>query len=341
MKTGILDWWALSDKENRGHGACRIISGSATADRNLEVLSFCDPTYTLFADFQATVHSDGFTMRKLIEYLETEKRVQPSQIALLVEYGTEFGSSNAGSFTAGPRTDSHLTAPSGSKPSPIGVTVVDPRQGLLVIPYPLEIGNLRNAYAGQPALEFGPTPAVQTRESLELSLETPRKARDALPKFSINAAAWAERNLQGIFDTLNRRRIRAVGLVGSDSMDILFLAQSLRIHAPDKVVFAVDNNILYAHDDYRRATEGMLIASTYPLFAENQAWTTPSGGDQNSWVAFKSDAHEGTYNAALRNLKNLLGASALTEPTCPTLRDYCAPFPDFSRPSYAGLPYGC
>src|SRR4029078_11490145 len=82
-----------------------------------------------------------------------------------------------------------------------------------------------------------------------------------------------------------------------------------------------ESSIELADPTQRQALEGLMVASSYPVFAETQLWRRQGAGPL---VPFPSESAEGIYNA-------LLGLLARFDPTLAQwlsakLLDYRAPF---------------
>jgi hypothetical protein len=253
--------------------AVRIVSGSATSDTNKDVLS----------GYESTTRPDSELKEGLRTYLEESIGVQPKDVAFLVEDGTSYGENFA--------RDEHL-----------------------VLRFPLQISQLRGAYEKREARLRGPTTATQLRRTLEISLEGPERTQDALPTYdSRMTAGVAELVLANLFDTVRRQNIRYLGLVASDSRDILFLARKAREYASDANLFTFGADVLYQHPDALPYLDGLLVATTYPLLGPYQAWHAPSR-DPPSRRSLAGASEEGIYNAMLV----LLGR-------CDRLLDYASP----------------
>jgi hypothetical protein len=104
--------------------------------------------------------------------------------------------------------------------------------------------------------------------------------------------------LSNILSTISRERIRYLGILSTDIRDQIFLAQEIRRHAPDVVLFTLTSDLIYTHTDVNLDFQGMLLVSTYPLFPRNQLWTYPFAGSDYRHQ-FPNDSTQGVYNAAL------------------------------------------
>lgn len=247
-----------------------ICSGSATSTDNSQSLNTTDQTARLRLSFNATVIPDEIALEKMFDYLQNERRIPPQKLAILSEAGTGYGNLPASG--------------AGSIPEKV-----------VQLKFPPQIGRLRSEYDKLPELKYGPTGATQPtlRTSLQLLFDQNAYAVDVPPIFSDEEVVEVERQLASTLSAISRRDIRALGIMATDVNDILFLAKEVRSYSPDVQLFAVDNDVLYSAPDYVRYTEGMLVASTYPLFANNQSWT-----GSTRVLPFPSNASEGVYNAA-------------------------------------------
>lgn len=62
------------------------------------------------------------------------------------------------------------------------------------------------------------------------------------------------------------------------------------------MLISLNANLLFLHSAINPQLQGMFVASGYPLFNANQAWTNPFWGSQIR-IQFPSDTAEGEYNA--------------------------------------------
>jgi hypothetical protein len=292
-----------------------ICSGSATSFSNQATLSRADPRMRI--RFEATVVPDVIALSGIIGYLTNDRCIQPEKIALLTESGTEYGISGAqyierdqrnnngdylkhkSTITTSGDQEQHQAAsaePCVAETSDQEGSQSRSLKSIVILHFPMQIGRLRSEYDKVPELKFGPAVAASPapRRNLELTFDQSPFAVDAVPVYSGETPEVVERQLAAALSTISRRDIRAVGIMATDVNDILFLAKEVRNYSPDVQLFAVDNDLLYANEDYSRYTEGMLVASPYPLCPNNQAWT----GSQ-AILPFPNSAAEGTYNATL------------------------------------------
>ncbi|HND52211.1 MAG TPA: hypothetical protein PLV92_07435, partial [Pirellulaceae bacterium] len=304
LRQGLVQWWQAAGITNSGCDM-RILSGSASSLANLKHLeaSFvgADGHGPLQLRFNATVSPAQEAMNQLLDHLENVRRIRRKQIALLTEE-TGFGQALA------PKTKTDARREGVDQSATVRATAndrsaaADPHNVPLVLPYPLALSRIRNEYEhfdSKPATAQTPTnPAGKLRRNLDLSLEAPPFASDALPAFSSAMAAATDVSLQQILTAVMRNDIRAVGLMGTDVRDKLFLARLIRQHIPDVQLFTLEADVLYNHADHEDDLKGMLVASSYPLFARGQRWMK-SNDSSHVEVQFLTDTAQGICNASI------------------------------------------
>ncbi|HET6984611.1 MAG TPA: hypothetical protein VFI53_20875, partial [Myxococcaceae bacterium] len=138
------------------------------------------------------------------------------------------------------------------------------------------------------------------------------------------------REARAAFDELLRalafEDIRTVAILATDVRDRLVVLQNVRRLLPGVRVILFESDVLYsqAPDD---AMRGTLVASTYPLFSENQGWTSdPDAGSRRERMV--SDPSEGAYNAMSLLLEDMgrdLTDSSLRDAGPERLLEYRAP----------------
>jgi hypothetical protein len=281
----------------------QIISGSATRDYNRKELNREGRS-----TFQATVIPDLVLQEKLVDYLRLRMHACPKDLAVFVEGGTAYGTGYAGKLLPTeedrPQRDFFRSIQN-------------------IIRFPLHISQLRGAYEKDVALS-APGPLNRgPRRALELSLESPENPTDVLPAQTPRMTANAEELvLSSNIEMLRRDKVRFVGIVGSDTRDILFIARKVREAAADVVLFTFGADILYTHPDFERYLRGMLVVTPYPLLPVNQAWTGQR--DSSRRVSFPGSSEEGIYNATLVLLSEVHAADEDRRP----LSEYESPLPE-------------
>jgi hypothetical protein len=275
----------------------KLISGSATAvDRNKFRHYIGDQ-----GEFHATVLPSDFITDSFIKYL---KQLDPKagKIALLTEGNTAYGSAV--------RKEKQINVQKGgqvNQPNP--ADSIDPTHNqkkaeqpslTLNLPFPLHISQLRNASEkAKSARTNSPLDWHDVRRpSLPLLMEDHGETKDVVPLFSTLETASAELVLANLLNEINRERIRYAGVVASDVKDAIFLIREIRRHCPDTVPFTFHSDLLYLRPEVNADLQGALVATTYPLFVQNQLWSAPFDGTDNR-LQFPSHLAQGAYNATL------------------------------------------
>jgi hypothetical protein len=253
-----------------------IISGSATAPANLEQLSGRRMT------FGATVNSDTTLKRVLKSDVIQRLHLRESQVALLREGTTVYGAKAADSSHGPARIESFLD-----------------------IPFPMNISTLRTEYQRHPELAqpFQPMPGSGGTPRLPVDLQEPSGFTETPPVTSHLTPSALDLQLDRVAGLIRENDIHAVVLLGTDIRDKLFLAEEVRKRVRDVQIITYVSNVLLANPDDERWLRGMIVISTYPLIAQNQAWAVASNADDRRRILLPTDAAEGTYNATLAQLR--------------------------------------
>jgi hypothetical protein len=249
--------------------------------------------------FSTTVFTDQYVMDLFLHYLQNRDSFVPwtscpasvekarhdptflSKVAFLVENTTGYGQGLLESSEA--RT---------------GASEPAETDGYLKIPFPMHIAHLRAEWekaAGPRSRNAGSD--LSPRIALDLPNEEV-DSEDVIAPYSKLSSRIDDMVLASVLSTIARRHITYVGLLATDVQDRLFLARLVHENCPDVTLFAIGSDLLYSHPQYAGDLEGMLLASTYPLFTDNQTWTYPHRGRQISFQ-FPTNEAEGVFNAAL------------------------------------------
>jgi hypothetical protein len=256
-----------------------ILSGTATSPDNVATLDN-PPGVT----FKAAINTDQ-KLNQTLESVIHRLGLHRSEVALLRESSTQYGQA--------------LLAPA---PTMRDTADTNDRTQFVIVPFPMSISSLRAEYQRVPAAEAaepalsGPSEAPR----LPLDLLDPARPKEDFPVTSRLSPLALDLMLDDLARTLNRRRIRMVGLLATDVRDKLFLGEELRKRMPDVQFFTYESNVLYLRSDKNLALRGMLVFSTYPLILDNQELTADKR--QNQRYAFSSDGVQGLYNATLIHL---------------------------------------
>jgi hypothetical protein len=296
LRLALISW-----RQSRGDVlGFRAASGSATAG-GLEAV-FAE----MRVDFCRASLPDSVLNARTLQFLSQEMGWKLRRVGLLVEDDTQYGQSFARSFAR----------PEPAEPAPSGGGELG--QKLVLFTFPSHLADLRTAWEGEQkteqAAEANPLPVA--RRALGLDLSGNEQELNLVPTFSSTTTSINDLLVANLLQTIAREGIRYVGIVSTDPMDKLFLAEKLRQLAPDVVLFTFDNNLLYAHPDHAVELDGMLVLGSYPLFTEGAPGfpRLESGAGGTSLAGqrrqFGSEYQEGVYQAA----RYLLDASSLPAP---------------------------
>ena len=286
-------------------------SGSATADDLEEAFG------EMQVDFCRAALPDSLLQIKALGFLQQKMGWNLRRVGLLVENDTQYGQS----FVKRTYRD---------KPRPgEAPRKREPRWGaldrkLVLFTFPSHLSDLRTAWEDEQRAEQAAeaNPLQTPRRALGLDLSGREQELNLVPTFSSTTTSTNDLLLANLLQTIAREGIRYVGIVSTDPMDKLFLAEKLRQLAPDVVLFTFDNNLLYAHPDHAVDLDGLLVLGSYPLFTEGTPGgflapaAAPAPGEEEQWQfsgerrQFGSEYQEGVFEAA----RYLLGATDLPAP---------------------------
>jgi len=170
----------------------------------------------------------------------------------------------------------------------------------ITLTYPAHISQLRvEAEKSSLRKDVINAPAVKDDKlPLPMSEAGSPESKDIAPLFSPLQTVTMELALGEILTAINRERIRYVRVSAADPQDRIFLVSEIRKHCPNATIFMQGSDLLYLHSRSNFDFHGVLIISTYPLFALNQLWTYPFEGSERR-LQFSTPNEEGIYNATL------------------------------------------
>ncbi|HEU4557274.1 MAG TPA: hypothetical protein VFS20_05470 [Longimicrobium sp.] len=262
------------------------------------------------ARFRSTVNSDETLIRVLERQVLSALWIERGELAILVEgstYGQELerqektaasGSGYAAAPAKAPRDRPRSTATAAIgalKQAAKRAGEKGDARAPLRISFPLNIGTLREQYAGNAAAAREGDAAAQP--GVSFTLTDAARPMESPPVTSALTAASVDLMLDDMARTLRTREIRAVAIAASDVRDRLFLASELRKRLRDMQFVVFEANGLYLAPQYNEALRGMIVLSSYPLLAETQMWS-----GSRLVVPFPFDHAEALYNATLLQL---------------------------------------
>ncbi|HEX7138148.1 MAG TPA: hypothetical protein VF219_09890, partial [Vicinamibacterales bacterium] len=250
-----------------------LITGSAMADNNVDIVKHFAPGVS----YQATVQPTSVVMRALGHALGSMNSdwATGKGVALLVEGNTAYGNS--------------------ATPPPGSTQATDAFQPKFRYPFPLHVAELRSDAQANTGTQISllPTPIVP------LSLREATPPADQLPALRPQLTTpVVEATLDSILDNIRHEDVSAVGIVATDSRDVLFLAREVKKHAPDVQLFFAGAYLLYLHPEYIPYTRGAIVAAPYPLSLNVQRRIGGEPGRQ----PFSGMIAAGVFNATLIQL---------------------------------------
>lgn len=258
LEQQLRHWCGGRDRSVCGARPLVALSGSATVRHTQDILQRLADVFAGSA-FHATVLPDDLLQAGMRQFLRDRLGVADGKVADLIETSTAYG------LDASERDDK--TAPAGG-PAASG-DCQSHRNARVEMPFPMHVSVLA---------------------------EGGGKSSDEELPFLFSKEADARRQiglqLDDTFASLSRRRTEHVGIVASSTPDKIFLAGQFRQFAPNLRVHMYESSVDLADRSKRDALEGIMVASSYPLFPMAQVWASEAGLQQ-----FPSMAAEGTYNA--------------------------------------------
>lgn len=241
---------------------------------------------SLTVSVRSTVHSDATLLRALSTLLK-KLEVNDEDVAILRESQTSYGSQ-------------------------------DILSRYLTVPFPLNIASLRAEFdrSAEALEEERELPGIGNSAATVIEPENGTAAKESPKIASRLTVPSVDVMIRDIEQTLTSRGTKLVVILATDVRDKLMLMRAIRRRMRDVTFVIFENNVLFLRPEYRRATRGAYILSTYPLTLQNETWQRRSGSselDGNGLSAFASDVSVGAYNATLTLLNK------------PTLRRQYAP----------------
>jgi hypothetical protein len=288
-----------------------VVSGSATAfAKGRFEHAFRDLSERIVdVRFHSMVHKNEAVIEAVLGFFGVRLRERADRVVILAEFGTGTGQS---------------VSDEGKKVEIRGF------QKYLSYQFPLHISEIREKYKAQGLLRDGASETF--RESGELRGQTDGRlqAVDVLPDQTPEATAAAENQvLMQAMKYMEDHRIRVVGIDATDANDAVFLVRLIRRYCPDAQIFIVESDLLYLDPESITDLRGVIVGSTYPLYASNHEWSGPNRGTRGR--VFPSQYAQGTYNAVVLQVATALGVestvrmSLLEYRTPPVLAHHKAP----------------
>lgn len=243
----------------------RIVSGTATAPGLREQLAESGSS----VEFCRTVVSDEVLQKEALGYLIENMGWNRRRLAFLSEADTSYGRQGTEA------SDVWAEFSSGT-------------------------AHVRTAWEKKGARKSSDSDQVvkAPKWALDLSLMEDRKAVDLIPRFDPLSVAESDLALTSLFRTINRERLRYVGIMATDARDKLFLAEQIHRFCPDVLLFTSESDLLFSHPEVGRAMDGMLVLSQYPLYTEGQRGLPLFGDVTKARLRqFSSEFQQGVFQA--------------------------------------------
>lgn len=185
--------------------------------------------------------------------------------------------------------------------------------------YPREISSLRNASASsstQPAAAPAQAGSEQTPDYLPFTLADQQpNYGDEAPDFSPAQGPLSKESvLMKYAAELRREHYKYVGIIGTNAVDVLYLAKFLRNACPDVRLFVLNSDLLFERDLDNAPYIGTLSLSTYPQLGHDAEWHDPR--NLLPRLPFADQFAYGQYNASLLAMDEVLESGGR-----PPLRD--------------------
>jgi len=174
-----------------------------------------------------------------------------------------------------------------------------------VFPVSMHLSRIRAAYENDPSLRLPQRASGRTvrRQSLELSVEEPGDPKDSPESFSMMTSQSEELVLANLLSHVSRKNYKLLGIIMTDTRDVLFLGRLIERYCPDVRIFTFLNDAAYSHPDYLNLFYGMLVISDYPLFGLEEL--SSKQGNRIPTHYFASSSAEGVYYATIRAISGL------------------------------------
>jgi hypothetical protein len=258
-----------------------IVTPSASSLTNRDILT------AVGTRFRSVTHSDGEVLRALAGYLRSTDAGWGcgEGAALLVEANTTWGRQFLQNGSSS-QSDCDQCKRGEQTRSPLSCAVL--------VPFPIHISKLRSDPKSAAAGNADPT-TLRSQTVLDLADQT--APADRIPAVTPElTGASVELMIGGMFRAIERRDIKAIGILATDKRDHIYLAQQIAHRRPNVLSFTIESNLIYLHPEVVGYLRGTLVASTYSLDERSQQMTRPHLANRFP-QQFGSSAAHGVFNA--------------------------------------------
>ncbi len=233
----------------------RIVTGSATSPDVQRILQSVPSV-----DFFQTVVPDDLLLARSLCFLVEVLGWPTSKVALLTESDTLYGQS----------PDPAIPAVPGARAQPAPLPACSARPVELVrVYFPSGLASVRTEYEAAERQKSDEAPTIRLpRGAVDLSLAERTNPVDIVRELSPLSTPSKDLAISNLLTNLNHSGFHHIGLLATDVRDKLYLARRIRELSPDATLFSLNNDLLFAHPQYREHMNGTLVLSSYPLYTE-------------------------------------------------------------------------
>ena len=258
---------------------------------------------SMVTDTETAVHRFLDTLQDVDKQIDCDKA---AQVAILSEAATSYGTASRAARKRIDENEKASQKEAGHEKGSGSQKVEKPCY--TNFSYPREISTLRNAYTStvKPVSGSETTNPDASQNYLPFDLADLQPNRsDEPPDFSNRQGPLSkEAVLMDFADDLRREHYKYVGIIGSNVLDVMFLASFLRTACPDIRLFVLNPDLLFERDSDNAPYIGTLALGTYPMVGRNLSWT--GGGERLPRLPFADQYEESIYNASLLLIKNIV-----------------------------------
>ena len=166
--------------------------------------------------------------------------------------------------------------------------------GVMTLKFPRDISQLRNAYRGSKSLGVQNTLPPE----VEFSLKDGEAGEDSIPSYSgAQGPLSQDARLEQAVDTIRRDHIRAVEIIATNVLDVMFLTRVLQQKSPDTRIILPNANLLFVEAARTDALRNVLALSSYPVMAERRWLLDPAADRRDPLLIHPDSVAEADYNA--------------------------------------------
>ncbi len=276
-----------------------FVSGTATGESNDQKIRDVGLNLgeNIQLDYASTATSDKNKHDTILHFLNEKYGFTQKDIVTLVE-NTTFGSNveKVNEEKVNEEKINQEQARANKDNTKINSRLKKTENQITTFPFPLHIAQIQvdRMAVDSEQLESKTQRNDSVRKYLKLEFDsTSQKSDIPLPYAPKMSSRSGELVVGEIMKKIRKTGAKVVGIVATDIRDQLFLVNEIKRIMPNIIVFTYEVDVLLAHPFYKKATKGMLVASSNRL--ENT-------GRAGKGIArfFSSDRAQGVFSAFLR-----------------------------------------